>query len=66
MTSAACEVLWLINFVKYLRILGLTPINFQCDKKETIQIATNPVCHKKIKHFEIDLHVVRGKYVQVY
>ncbi|GKA24345.1 hypothetical protein Tco_0710378 [Tanacetum coccineum] len=29
--------------------------------KSAIQIAANPVMHEKIKHFDIDVHLVREK-----
>lgn len=61
MASATCETLWSINLFQDMGITDLTPVDFHCDNKATMLIATNPIFHEKTKHFEIDLHVVRER-----
>lgn len=35
------------------------PIPLRCDDQATISISTNPIAHDKVKHAEIDCHLVR-------
>ncbi|GJZ32113.1 ribonuclease H-like domain-containing protein [Tanacetum coccineum] len=44
-------------------VKDLLPIVMYCDNSSALQIAANPVFHKKSKHFEIDVHLVREKVV---
>ncbi|GKD50780.1 ribonuclease H-like domain-containing protein, partial [Tanacetum coccineum] len=46
---------------KNLEVDGLLPTHLYCDSSSAISIARNLVFHKKTKHFEIDLHLVREK-----
>ncbi|GKD25959.1 ribonuclease H-like domain-containing protein, partial [Tanacetum coccineum] len=61
MASTTCKILWLVNLLKDLGVEGLLPMPLYCDSTSAIQIAANPVFHVKIKHFEIDVHLVREK-----
>ncbi|GJZ84524.1 integrase, catalytic region, zinc finger, CCHC-type containing protein [Tanacetum coccineum] len=51
----------IINLLKDLGVEGMLPVPSYCDNTFAIQIAANPVFHEKIKHFEIDMHLVREK-----
>lgn len=59
MTDTCCEVIWLVTVLKDLLVYPSLPIPFQCDSKSAIYIAPNPVYHERIKHIEIDCHLVR-------
>ncbi|GKA86170.1 ribonuclease H-like domain-containing protein [Tanacetum coccineum] len=61
MTSATCEVIWVLKILKDLGQNDLTPMALYCDNKSTIQIAANPVMHEKTKNFDIGVHLVREK-----
>ncbi|KAJ0435793.1 putative RNA-directed DNA polymerase [Helianthus annuus] len=59
--STTCELIWLQNLFKELRINVKLPVKIYCDNEAAIAIAANPVFHDRTKHFEIDLHFVREK-----
>nr|GEV99290.1 ribonuclease H-like domain-containing protein [Tanacetum cinerariifolium] len=61
LTSTSCELIWVVKILKDMEIDGLLPTHFYCDSSSAILIIGNPVFHKKTKHFEIDLHLVREK-----
>ncbi|GJX46219.1 putative RNA-directed DNA polymerase, partial [Tanacetum coccineum] len=64
MASVTCEVMWLVNLFRDLKIDVTKPIAIFCDNKAALQIASNPVFHDKTKHFEIDLHFIRDKIIE--
>ncbi|GJX15713.1 ribonuclease H-like domain-containing protein [Tanacetum coccineum] len=59
LASVTSEVIWILNFLKDLKIENLLPVNLHCDSNSAIKIAANPVFHERTKHLEIDLHFVR-------
>lgn len=63
MTSAVAvgEIIWLNGLFKELGIKIKQPVNLYCDSKAAIQIASNPIFHKRTKHFDINCHFVREK-----
>ncbi|GJY13199.1 putative RNA-directed DNA polymerase [Tanacetum coccineum] len=61
LASTTCKVIWVIKILKYLGVEGLLPAHLYYNSSFTISISGNPVFHEKIKHFEIDLHLVREK-----
>ncbi|GJZ15379.1 ribonuclease H-like domain-containing protein, partial [Tanacetum coccineum] len=61
MASATCELVWVSNILQSLKVTNLFPIDLYSDSISAIQIAANPVFHKKTKYFEIDVHVVKEK-----
>jgi hypothetical protein len=61
LSSAACELQWLIYLLSDLQIrLDKTPTLY-CDNQSAVHIATNPVFHERTKHLDIDCHLVREK-----
>ncbi|GJR80733.1 multidrug resistance-associated protein 5 [Tanacetum coccineum] len=61
LTSTTCELIWVVNFLKDLKVDGLLPTHLYCDSSSAFSIDGNPVFHEKTKHFEIELHLVREK-----
>ncbi|GJU13551.1 retrovirus-related pol polyprotein from transposon TNT 1-94 [Tanacetum coccineum] len=61
LASVTCELMWLINLLRDLKIETEQPVNVFCDNKAAIQIAANHVFHDRTKDFEIDLHFIRDK-----
>jgi len=42
-------------------IVYTRPTFLFCDNRSTLHIAANPIFHERIKHIEIDCHIVREK-----
>ncbi|XP_035842124.1 uncharacterized protein LOC110922450 [Helianthus annuus] len=61
MCSATCEIMWIINLLKELKVDVSLPVSLFCDSKVALSIASNPVFHERTKHFELDLHFLREK-----
>ncbi|GJU06904.1 ribonuclease H-like domain-containing protein, partial [Tanacetum coccineum] len=61
LASVTSEVIWILKFLKDLKIKNLLPVDLHCHINSAIKIAVNPVFHERTKHLEIDLHFVREK-----
>ncbi|GKD44289.1 ribonuclease H-like domain-containing protein [Tanacetum coccineum] len=61
MAAATCELMWVVNILKDLKVTNLLSAELYCDNSATIQIAANPVMHEKAKHFDLDVHIIREK-----
>ncbi|GKE27551.1 ribonuclease H-like domain-containing protein, partial [Tanacetum coccineum] len=59
MSSASCEVVWLGNMLHSIGLKDLYCVELYCDNLSAIQIAGNPVFHKRTKYIELDVHFVR-------
>ena len=58
---AVAEITWLLGLLSDLGISHGQTVLVWCDSSAAIQIARNPIFHKRIKHIEIDCHFVRDK-----
>ncbi|GJW02693.1 ribonuclease H-like domain-containing protein [Tanacetum coccineum] len=61
LATSTCEIIWICNVLGDMKIIGLFLVKIFCDSSYAFQIESNQVFHEKIKHFEIDVHIVREK-----
>ncbi|KAL0382473.1 UNVERIFIED_CONTAM: Retrovirus-related Pol polyprotein from transposon RE2 [Sesamum calycinum] len=59
MGSMVCELLWISYLLCDFGVPILSQIPFYCDNKAAIHITENLVFHERIKHLDIDCHLVR-------
>ena len=56
MAQSVCEIMWIRQLLMEVDIETLVLAKLWCDKQ-----VVNPVFHERIKHIEIDCHLVRQK-----
>jgi len=61
LSTATCELQWLLYLLKDLNIKCSKQPALYCDSQSAIHIASNLVFHERTKHLEIDCHFVREK-----
>ena len=59
--TATCELQWLAYLLEDLGITCTRQAVLYCDNRSAVDIAANPVFHKRTKHLEIDCHIVKEK-----
>jgi hypothetical protein len=65
MASATCEISWLKSLLMDFQLFHKQPAMVFCDSQSAIHIAGNPMIHERIKHIEIDYHIVHDKILEV-
>lgn len=58
MVKITKEIVWLVNFFKDMAMTIPTLVNFFCDNKVAMHIASNSSFHELIKHIEVNCHYV--------
>jgi len=61
MALSLCEMLWLKDLLKELRVLRNETMMLHCDNVAAINIANNPVQFDRTKHVEIDRFFIKEK-----
>ena len=61
MAAMTCKIQWLHYLLLDLQVPFISPSLVYCDNQAALHIAANPVFHERIKHIELDCHVVREK-----
>ena len=59
-----CELQWLTFLLQDLQLPIPGPASIYCDNTSAIHIAHNPSFHERMKHIELDCHLVREKIQQ--
>jgi len=62
MTDVTCELVWIQNILSEIDFVPKTPTRLHCDNRLANYIVQNHVFHERMKHIEVDCHVVRKKY----
>ncbi|KAI5394653.1 hypothetical protein KIW84_061331 [Lathyrus oleraceus] len=57
----ACQVVWLLNLLRDLKIKVNKPLKLMIDNKSAINLAKNPVLHRRNKHIETKYHFLRSQ-----
>lgn len=60
LTYTSCEVTWLTNLLKEVKINTMTLVIFT-NNTSTTTITKNPISHQRTKYIEISIHTIRDK-----
>jgi len=63
LASLACELQWIQYLLQDLPFSIPIPYTTFCDNNSAIHISKNPTFHERIKHIELDCHIIRQKLV---
>jgi hypothetical protein len=64
MVDAIAELMWIQSVLQELRIPHPPSARLRCDNMGAKYLASNPVFHSRMKHFEVDYHFVRDRVVK--
>lgn len=58
---SACQAIWLMNLLQYLKIKVNKHVKMVIDNKSTISLAKNPVLYGRSKHIDTKFHFLRNQ-----
>ena len=58
MTTVTYEIQWLNYLLQDLHVPFVSPSLVYCNNQAALHIAANPIFHERMKHIELDYHVV--------
>ena len=64
MASVACEITWVLQLLKDLKVEHSKPTMLFCDNQVALYITANLVFHVRTKHIEVECHLVRDKILE--
>ena len=64
MASVACEITWVLQLLKDLKVEHSKPAMLFSDNQATLYIVANPIFNERTKHIEVDFHLVRDKILE--
>ena len=63
---ASLNAVWIRNFFEQLKLPLSRPLLIHCDNQPAIDVLKGTEAHKKAKHFQVKVHVVREHYNRRY
>lgn len=61
MDQSTCEILWTHHLVVEVGLKSVSPTKLWCDNQAIFYIASNLMYHERIKHIEVDSHIICKK-----
>ena len=61
MATTTCELTWILHLLQDLHVKHDKLVLMYCDNQAALHIAANLVFHERLKHIEVDCHIVRNK-----
>ncbi|KAL0315464.1 UNVERIFIED_CONTAM: hypothetical protein Sradi_5424600 [Sesamum radiatum] len=62
MAATVCELKWISYLLRDFGVSADVPIPLHCDNQAALHIMANPVFYERMKHLDIDCHIVRNCY----
>lgn len=61
MAHATRELVWLKHLLQELSFCEVGQMELVCDNQSALHFSSNPICHERTKHIEVDCHFIREK-----